>query len=56
MLEAMGRELANVHLGAADRSAAIQLDLNARGDRWLVRATEKAAEATKREFDQWKRD
>ena len=56
MLEAMGRELANVHLGVADRSTAIQQDLKARGDRWLVRATEKAAETTKREFDQWNRD
>ena len=56
MLEAMGRELANVHLGVADHSAAIQQDLNARGDRWLVRATESAADATKREFEQWKRD
>jgi hypothetical protein len=56
MLEAMGRELANIHLGVADRSAAIQQDLNARGDRWLVGATEKAADATKREFEQWKRD
>ena len=55
MLEAMGCELANVHLGVADRSAAIQQDLNARGNGWLVRATEKAADATKREFEQWKR-
>jgi len=56
MLEAMGRELANVHLGVADRSAPIQQDLDARGDRWLIRATEKASDATKREFKEWKRD
>jgi uncharacterized protein (DUF2252 family) len=56
MLDAMGRELANVHLGVADRSAALRQDLDARGDGWLVRATEKAADATQREFEQWKRD
>ena len=56
MLEAMGCELANVHLGLADRAAAIQQDLNARGDGWLVRCVEKAADATKREFEEWKRD
>jgi hypothetical protein len=55
MLEAMGRELANVHLGVADRSAVIQQDLSDRGDRWLVRATKKAADATEREFEQCKR-
>jgi uncharacterized protein (DUF2252 family) len=55
MLEAMGRELANLHLGVMDRSAAIQQDLSARGDGWLVRATENAADATKREFERWKR-
>jgi hypothetical protein len=56
MLEAMGRELANVHLGVKDRSAAIQQDLGARGDSWLIDATAKAADTTKREFELWKRD
>jgi hypothetical protein len=56
MLEAMGRELANIHLGVADRGAVIEQDLNDRTDRWLVHATEKAADATKHEFKQWKRD
>jgi hypothetical protein len=56
MLEAMGHELANVHLGVADRSAPMQQDLKARGKGWLVSATEKAADATQREFEQWKRN
>jgi hypothetical protein len=38
-----------------DRSAVIEQDLNDRADRWLVRATEKAADATKQEFKQWKK-
>jgi len=56
MLEAMGRELANIHLGVADRGAVIEQDLNERMDRWLVQATEKAADGTRQEFKQWKRD
>ena len=55
MLEAMGRELASVHLGVADCSAALLRDLKARKRGWLVRAVAKAADATRDEFEQWER-
>ena len=53
MLKAMGQELANVHLGVVDRSAAIQRDLKERAERWLVEAADKAVRTTEREFEQW---
>jgi uncharacterized protein (DUF2252 family) len=43
MLNAMGYELANVHIGTTDRRDAIENDLRARGDRWLENATSAAA-------------
>jgi hypothetical protein len=53
MLAAMGHELANIHLGVVDRSKAIRRDLKRRAERWLVEASEKAAAAVEREFEEW---
>jgi uncharacterized protein (DUF2252 family) len=55
MLSAMGHELANVHLGTGDVSRAVTKDLDRREDRWLGRATERAAEFVIKDFDEWRR-
>jgi uncharacterized protein (DUF2252 family) len=55
MLHAMGYELANVHLGSADAAARIENDLDRRGDRWLGRATDAAADFVVDEFERYSR-
>jgi uncharacterized protein (DUF2252 family) len=54
MLRAMGYELANVHLGTADVSKAIRNDLDHRGNKWLIRAAETAAEFVSADFKEWR--
>jgi hypothetical protein len=54
MLQIMGFELANVHLGTAEYRDAIQRDLEKRKRRWLIANARKAAEATMREYKAWK--
>ncbi len=54
MLRAMGLELANVHLGTANRSEAIRRDLKSRKAGWLVASAKQAAAAVTRELAQWK--
>jgi hypothetical protein len=54
MLETMGVELANVHLGTADRRDAIKRDLKMRKRSWLTVNARAAAEATTREYQEWK--
>jgi hypothetical protein len=53
MLRAMGYELANIHLGTPDASAAIERDLARRRNDWLNRATEKAVEFVTNDFNEW---
>jgi hypothetical protein len=55
MLQAMGHELANVHLGTANVGARIETDLEKRGGRWLERSTAIAAEFVAKEFKQFAR-
>jgi hypothetical protein len=59
MLEAMGRELAAIHLGTGDVGAAVWEDLATRGDAWLGAAAERAAEDVRGEHrafrDDWRR-
>ncbi len=55
MLEAMGRDLAAVHLGTAGQAAAIKADLGARKRRWFGAAVEAAAEAISREQKAWRK-
>jgi hypothetical protein len=50
----MGFELANVHLGTADRRDAICRDLEERARGWLSANAHKAAEAITREYQEWK--
>jgi hypothetical protein len=54
MLEAMGFDLAAVHLGTADRSAAIRQDLGRRRSGWLLAAARRMAAAVEREHADWK--
>ncbi len=54
MLENMGFELANVHLGKADHRDAISHDLDKRKAGWLAANAKLAAEAVERDFDDWK--
>jgi Uncharacterized protein conserved in bacteria (DUF2252) len=53
MLRAMGRELANVHLGTGDRRAAIDRDLRKRKDGWLREAAGAAVKFVRGEHQDW---
>jgi hypothetical protein len=54
MLQTMGFELANVHLGTADRRDAIKQDLKLRKRGWLTANARKASDATVQEYKDWK--
>ena len=54
MLQTMGFELANVHLGTADRRDAIKRDLENRKRGWLTANARKASDATTQEYKDWK--
>jgi hypothetical protein len=54
LLEAMGAETANVHLGSREAVAAIRRDLKQRGDAWLHRAAARMAEATLKDWKDWR--
>ena len=54
LLEAMGFETANIHLGASPSTIrAIVSDLKHRPKRWLHRATKKMLRAVRREWKKW---
>jgi uncharacterized protein (DUF2252 family) len=55
LLRAMGRELANVHLGARRGMAAVRRDLAQRKAKWLHEATEIMAEATLKDWKEWRK-
>ena len=55
MHEMMGFELANVHLGTAERREAIKQDLEKRKRGWLTANARKAAAATTQEYKDWAR-
>jgi hypothetical protein len=54
LLQAMGLELANVHLGTASRGDAIARDLKARKRDWLLANAKQAATALARDHEDWK--
>jgi hypothetical protein len=54
MLQAMGFDLANVHLGTAERGDAIKRDLENRKRGWLSANARKASDATMQEYKAWK--
>jgi hypothetical protein len=51
---AMGKELANVHLGSRRALAAVRRDLRRRKPEWLAQAARSMAEATVRDWKEWK--
>jgi hypothetical protein len=54
LLRAMGRELANVHLGTR-AIAAVRRDLPQRKSKWLRQAAEVMAEATLKDWKEWRK-
>lgn len=54
--ELMGFELANIHLGVADRTDAIKTDLEQRKRGWLAKCTEAACAAVTRDFEAWRKE
>ncbi|HEY3920419.1 MAG TPA: DUF2252 family protein [Stellaceae bacterium] len=54
LLEAMGAETANVHLGSREALAALRRDLKKRGTNWLYHAAAAMAEATLKDWKDWR--
>jgi hypothetical protein len=54
LLRAMGRELANVHLGSRRAVAAVRRDLAKRKPKWLRQAAEDMLAATLRDWKDWR--
>jgi len=55
LLRAMGRELANIHLGSTRALAAVRRDLSRRKAKWLIQAAEQMVEATLADWREWRR-
>jgi hypothetical protein len=55
LLRAMGREIANVHLGDPRRSSQILDHLRDRPDGWLAKAAEEMAAAVVADWRTWRR-
>ncbi len=54
LVHAMGRELANIHLGTPAAVAAVRRDLRRRKPDWLRTAAETMVEATMRDWREWR--
>ena len=54
LLEAMGRETANLHLGSSASVAAVRADLARRSKGWLLAAAKQMADATITDWKAWK--
>ncbi len=54
LLQAMGRETANVHAPDGQSKSAIQADLSARRGKWLAKAVEAMCEATREDWKAWR--
>ena len=54
LLEAMGRETANIHLGTPEKRKAILKDLRGRKGNWLIAAAEAMAEAMEKDWRVWR--
>jgi uncharacterized protein (DUF2252 family) len=55
LLYAMGWDTANLHLGSADKITALKKDLSALRGRWLRDAAKAMAEATKDDWNMWRK-
>jgi hypothetical protein len=56
LLYSMGWETANMHFGTPQAIARVKQDLGARRGRWLRKAAKAMLEATKKDWDKWRRD
>ncbi len=54
LLEAMGRETANIHVGTEEKRRAILKDLRRRKGNWLVGAAQAMADAMEKDWRVWK--
>jgi hypothetical protein len=54
LLEAMGRETANIHLGTGEKRRAILEDLRQRKGNWLLGAAQTMAAATEKDWKVWR--
>jgi hypothetical protein len=54
LLEAMGRETANIHLGSPEKRKAIRKDLQRRKGKWLLSAAQAMAEAAEKDWRVWR--
>ena len=54
LLLAMGRELANAHLGSRSAVAAVKRDLRRRKTKWLRQAVEAMVRATGDDWREWR--
>ena len=54
LLQAMGAETANIHLGSASALPALRRDLKARGNDWLRDAARRMTKATLRDWKAWR--
>jgi hypothetical protein len=54
LLDAMGRETANVHVGTEEKRRAILKDLSKRKGNWLLNAAQAMAEVMERDWREWK--
>ncbi len=55
LLYAMGWETANIHLGTREKVSALKKDLAARRGRWLHKAAKAMAEATRKDWKEWRK-
>jgi hypothetical protein len=54
LLQAMGAETANIHLGSTSALPALRRDLEARGPDWLRDAARRMAKATLKDWNAWR--
>ena len=54
LLEAMGKETANIHLGTEEKWRAILKDLRGRKGNWLGRAAQAMANAMEKDWRVWR--
>lgn len=55
LLYAMGWETANIHLGSREKIKALKKDLGQRRGRWLHKAAKAMAEATRKDWKEWRK-
>jgi hypothetical protein len=54
LLEAMGRETGNIHVGTEEERRAILKDLRGRKANWLLGAAQAMADAVEKDWLEWK--